>query len=566
LWVNIKEYFGWSIAKSSERGYMDKGKLLKQILLIGVGNVLITGAAFLGESSLSKEAAILIATLLIFLYTGLILYFMNKRSNKLLAEIIRVLYRFNSGDFTARIRLKAKDKETTQIINDFDNLRDMLNTWIYGLLHSAVAVKTSALEITADTERTTEGMEELNISLNEISLSFDETSAMLFDVSKAADSLSVSGADIARSSTEVVESVRLAKEAAVDGGAALEKMSESMSVIQTEVTEAYDKILHLEQVSREIGSITEAISSISKQTGMLALNASIESARAGEYGKGFAVVAEEVRKLSDETKEATSRINELIITVQNEVQAVVGSIEAAKDHVFSGAEVAALADERLKNIMSVTGKTLEYMESISTDVREQSEKTDIISRNAQEVAEKGHSGTASVQEISCVMENQAEDVQKTNVSTHKLLDISENLEKVMERFDNNLGEQMIKICETLAELITEGEKRNLPVTDERLEELRRHYNLAEFHITDAKGKVVLSTSGFHGFQFSEKEGTQTYDFTRMLKNPTLKINQKAAFRDIDNRLFKYAGVALPEGRGIVQCGLDASKLTEFAEV
>ena len=109
---------------------MDKGRLLKQILLIGVGNVVITGAAFLGESSLSKEAAVLIATLLILLYTGLILYFMNKRSNRLLSEIVRVLHRFNSGDFTARIRLKAKDKETTQIISDFDSLRDMLNTWI----------------------------------------------------------------------------------------------------------------------------------------------------------------------------------------------------------------------------------------------------------------------------------------------------------------------------------------------------------------------------------------------------------------------------------------------------
>lgn len=544
---------------------MDKGKLVKQILMIGVGNAVITGAAFLGESSFSKEAAVLTATLLIFLYTGFLLYFIDKRSYKLFAEIMRVLNRFNSGDFTARIRLNPKDQETRQIISNFDNLRNMLNTWIYGLLHSAVAVKTSALEITADTEHTTEGMEELNISLNEISQSFDETSAMLFDVSKAAEGLSVSGADIARSSTEVVDSVRLAKEAAKEGGAALEKMSESMSVMQTEVTGAYEKILHLEEVSREISSITEAISSISRQTGMLALNASIESARAGEYGKGFAVVAEEVRKLSDETKDAAGRINELILTVQNEVQAVVGSIEAAKDHVYSGAEVAVLADERLKNIMSVTGKTLEYMESISTDVRKQSEKTDVISRNAQEVAEKGHSGTASVQEISCVMENQAEDVQKTNVATHKLLDISENLEKVMERFDYNLGEHMIKICEKLVELITEGEKKNQPVSDEKLEELRKHYKLAEFHITDAFGKVVLSTSGFHGFQFSDKEGAQTYEFTRMLKNPSLKVNQKAAFRDIDNKLFKYAGVALPEGKGIVQCGLDASKLTEFAE-
>ncbi|WOO38134.1 methyl-accepting chemotaxis protein [Anaerocolumna sp. AGMB13020] len=544
---------------------MDKGKLVKQILMIGVGNAVITGAAFLGESFFSKEAAVLTATLLIFLYTGFLLYFINKRSYKLFAEIMRVLNRFNSGDFTARIRLNPKDQETRQIISNFDNLRNMLNTWIYGFLHSAVAVKTSALEITADTEHTTEGMEELNISLNEISQSFDETSAMLFDVSKAAEGLSVSGADIARSSTEVVDSVRLAKEAAKEGGAALEKMSESMSVMQTEVTGAYEKILHLEEISREISSITEAISSISRQTGMLALNASIESARAGEYGKGFAVVAEEVRKLSDETKDAAGRINELILTVQNEVQAVVGSIEAAKDHVYSGAEVAVLADERLKNIMSVTGKTLEYMESISTDVRKQSERTDVISRNAQEVAEKGHSGTASVQEISCVMENQAEDVQKTNVATHKLLDISENLEKVMERFDYNLGEHMIKICEKLVELITEGEKKNQPVSDEKLEELRKHYKLAEFHITDAFGKVVLSTSGFHGFQFSDKEGAQTYEFTRMLKNPSLKVNQKAAFRDIDNKLFKYAGVALPEGKGIVQCGLDASKLTEFAE-
>lgn len=544
---------------------MKRRRFIIQLLAIGVFNLLIAGGSLVAVKIFPAIFIMVAAAILIFLIDGLILYFTGSNSTAQLREVNRVLERFNKGDFTARFQTEKFGKEGREVSEQIDLLRNTLNNWIYELLHSSVSVKASALEITAGTERTTEGMEELNTSLEEISQSFEETTAMLSLVSNSAEDLLRSGLDIARSSTEVEASVRQAKEAAREGGDTLIKMTEAMTAMETEVTDSYNRILHLEEVSKQIGGITDTISAISRQTNMLALNASIESARAGEQGKGFAVVADEVRKLSEETRAAANRINELIDAVQQEVKEAVITMEAARTKVSANVEIAGITEDNLKNIIHITEKALVYMETISKDAREQAEKTNIISGNTYDVAEKGHNGTASVQEISCVMEVQAEDIRKTNSTTHKLLGISEKLERVMERFDSSLGEQMLQCCDYIAELEAEGVKKDNPLTDEDFKRLTDKYHLSEIHITDENGIIIFSTCGFHGFQFSNQEGSQTFEFTKILRDPSHRVNQRAEFRDTDGKLFKYAGVSLRGRTGIVQCGLDASTLTEFTE-
>jgi methyl-accepting chemotaxis protein len=545
--------------------HMNKRKLVLQILSIGTIDTLLFLGVLFWMNQVNSQNIVVIAALS-YLVPAVVLILWNRSSVQLQSEMIQVLKRFNDGDFTASIRNNIKEKEAVEIKGQFEKLRNMMNSWIYELLYSAVAVKTSVEKINEDSEKTTQGMQYLNQSLTEISLSFGKTSEMLSDVSDAAQQLSQSGNGIADGSADTVDCVRKANGAAQEGGAALEEATTSIETIQRQVTDASAQLTRLEQSSKQIENINDLITTISHQTNLLALNASIEAARAGEQGKGFGVVAEEVRKLSEETKLAANKINELIVVIQKEVQGAVGIMENTNKEVEKGVFVISGANINLNEIIETTGSALSSMEHISVAARNQSQKTEVISDNAKEVSSQSQTGTASVEEITSVMEDQAENMHKTNQTTQELLGISHNLEKIMDRFDKTLGEQMIKVCSQIAETIAlhKREKKE-EFTNHQLTELTQKYGVSEIHIIDEHGIVTKSNnSGLLGFQFSDREGTQTYEFLKILKNPSLIVNQKAAFRDVDEKLFKYTGVSMIGQTGIVQCGLDASKLTEFS--
>ncbi len=546
---------------------MNKGRLRVQTLLMGSLNVLLTLGMVAMEDIKNEVLWWILLVFFSFTIPFVVVYLWNRTIFRLLQEVRQVLHRYNDGDFSAGIKLNTKSGELMEIKEQFTVLRSMLNTWIYELLHSAVAVKQSAEKINEDSERTTEGMEELNSNLNEISMSFCQTSDMLSEVSDAAGFLSESGTNIAARSIESVEHIRLVNDAARDTGAALSQVTASMELIEEQTAHSFEKITYLEQLSQQISAITNLITSISHQTNLLSLNASIEAARSGEHGKGFAVVAKEIQKLSEGTKAATNQINDLISRIQKEVQEAVHTLGAAKKEVAEGVRATGHAAINIEHMMNKAREALLLMENITLDVKEQSQKTNMISKNAREVSEHSQSGTASVQEISCVMESQADNMRKTTQTTKELLDVAQNLDQVMDRFDQTLGEQMLKVCSTISDIITSYHKENRDLSNQELEDLTQRFGVSEIHLIDKDGVIIKTNSiDIIGFQFSSREGTQTYDFMQILKNPSLRVNQKSAFRDVDGRLFKYAGIAMEGQSGIIQCGLDASRLTGFAGI
>ncbi|MFV0342374.1 MAG: hypothetical protein ACK5JH_05695, partial [Anaerocolumna sp.] len=155
--------------------------------------------------------------------------------------------------------------------------------------------------------------------------------------------------------------------------------------------------------------------------------------------------------------------------------------------------------------------------------------------------------------------NHIEDLRHNEESTIKLLNVSDNLEHIMKRFDNSIGEQMLELCHKIAKI---NEKKTL--TNEDLTDLIAKTGLSEIHLLDKNGVIsVTSNTDILGFGFSSAKGTQTYDFMQILMDPTLKVNQKSAFRDVDGKLFKYTGISMSNGKGIIQCGLEASKMIDF---
>lgn len=535
---------------------------MKNFSVMEVGGVVILEGILFAVISLLQINGLLGFSLFILgsiLGTGLVITLFQAKQQYNLKEIKKALEQFNQGNFTARLLLKGNSSTTKEVGKEYELLKGMLNQWIYQLLKSSVSVDLSSKSLEATAVRTSQGIENLTASLGELRILFEQTSGELNGIAMASEELAEAGNRIAEQSNQAVSTTKEADSIAEAGQHAMEQVYTSIEGIKIHADSAVEVIQELEKITEKIEKMADMITSISKQTTMLALNAAIEAARAGEHGRGFSVVAEEVRNLSNETSTAANQISELILTIRQEVNYAVNSMNAVHHQVDQGVLVTADAQQRFIEIKNSITKTLIMMESVSADALSQSKNTQEIHQHTWEVAQMGQTGTASVQEISGVVEIQFSDALGNIDNMKRLSQVSADLTQVMERFDQELGERMLAVCETLA---TRHEKQ--PFTNEELIEICRESGLSEIHLADHKGEIVRSNNpAVLGFVFRDEPGSQTEAFHRILTNQVYKVNQQAAFRDVDGKLFKYTGIPMRGHKGIIQCGLEASKMSEF---
>ncbi len=515
------------------------------VLLIGGGSV--------------SGPRILLFTALSFVGTFGIQFLLFREQEKMNQQTKRSLQAFNEGNFVVEVEEQYHNSFYREINDQLIDLKQMLNQWVYQLLTSSVSVKNSADRIYRFSENTKQSMYEMSMATQEIAKFFEDMADRLNQVSNAVTVLNDTSTKIAYNTDKAKSQVNQANLDADEGGQAVAIMSESMQKICREVTNAQQTVVELGSITDRIQSITESITAISSQTNLLALNASIEAARAGEHGKGFSVVAQEVRKLAEESRSSAEKINNLVVDVRNAVQNTKESMEVVEADVNHGVGVTGQAISSFEKIKVNVNKAATLMVDIAKDIAEQSEKTTTISQNTVELADLGQIGTANAEELSATTQNQLESIEENHRSTDQMMKIAENLEAVMQQFDLSIGNQMLAACEDLADLDTIHH-----YTNQELKVLCQKAGLSEIHIINQEGVIErTSNESILGFTFSKEPGSQTYDFMRIIDEPSLKVNQKSSFRDVDGKLFKYTGIAMRDHKGIIQCGLEASRVGEF---
>ena len=137
-----------------------------------------------------------------------------------------------------------------------------------------------------------------------------------------------------------------------------------MNIISDSVNDAEEKVNSLLELSRNIGNITTAITTLADQTNLLALNAAIESARAGEAGRGFAVVSQEIKKLAEKTNQETSKIDEIIKSIQSEIENVKGANDKVQHNVVEGIEISMQVNSSIDEILLVTSQKMKILKKL----------------------------------------------------------------------------------------------------------------------------------------------------------------------------------------------------------
>jgi methyl-accepting chemotaxis protein len=238
----------------------------------------------------------------------------------------------------------------------------------------------------------TAGLEKINAGSAEQTQSVGQAKTIVGDVASATDT-------VASNATEATAGSKAANEAADNGLSIVKQTVEGMERISGAVQSVSEQVTGLGEQSAEIGKIVAVIDDIAAQTNLLALNAAIEAARAGEQGRGFAVVADEVRQLAERVTSATTEIAGLIENVQKGVEESIKATEAGSQEVEQGSELANQAGEALETIIDSVGAVSDQIEAMANSAQDVKKSSDQMVSNVESVEEVANRNAESAEEM-----------------------------------------------------------------------------------------------------------------------------------------------------------------------
>lgn len=277
-----------------------------------------------------------------------------------------------SGELRVEIAVSGKD-EVTQLSKSIENMTEQLRGILSHISQTSINVSSAASE--------------LNFTAEQISTGAEEVAAQSMTVATAGEAMSATSVDIAQNCQMAAEGAMRASQAATNGAEVVKNVVAVMGQIAEKVQESARTVGNLRVRSNQIGAIIDVIEDIADQTNLLALNAAIEAARAGEQGRGFAVVADEVRTLAVRTTRSTKEIGEMIKAIQKETKGAVAVMEQGVQQVKSGTVEAEKSGEALQDIQAHVNNVALQVNQIATAAEEQTATTREISSNMLQIAE-----------------------------------------------------------------------------------------------------------------------------------------------------------------------------------
>jgi methyl-accepting chemotaxis protein len=370
----------------------------------------LNDANSLQSISASKKVLLVLAAAIIFslIATIALSYLINRIIMAPIHSTVEVIEAMAKGDLTKRIDICSTD-EIGNMARNMNDFGDSLQTTIRSFAGNAQELASASIQLSSTSGQMAHGAESL--------------ASQSATVATAGEEMTATSRDIAQNCQLVAESSKRAMSAAESGSAVVHQTVNVMSRIAERVQGTATTIAGLGTRSDQIGAIIGTIEDIADQTNLLALNAAIEAARAGEQGRGFAVVADEVRALAERTTRATREIGEMIKSIQLETRSAVSEMEAGVRDVQQGTGEASRSGDAIRQILDQIEAVNSQVNQIATAAEQQNATTSEISANMHQITD--------------VVQQTSRGAQETSASANRLSSLAAELQHAVSRFRIN---------------------------------------------------------------------------------------------------------------------------------
>ncbi|MER2460044.1 methyl-accepting chemotaxis protein TlpC [Bacillus subtilis] len=397
--------------------------------------MLYTGAnqsilASLTQSLFTQFAIVLV--IVIMLSVILVLVF-TRKINKRLNALKSAFESAGNGDMTIEVSDKTGD-ELSELSVYYNKMRMKLNDTIQTVQQSALQLASASQQLSAGAEETNQASEKITEAVQQIANGAQDQIIRIENSESSLKQASADIRDISANTAAIADKGQLAQSKADIGQKEIANVQAQMDAIHQSIQKSGEIIHQLDGRSKQIEQILSVITQIADQTNLLALNAAIEAARAGEQGKGFAVVADEVRKLAEESQQSAGQISKLIIEIQKDMNRSARSVEHVKTEAAEGVTMIQHTRDAFKEIAAATGE-------ISAEISDLSASVTNISASAHQINDSFAANTADIKEstkntrqAAALTEEQFAAMEEITAASETLSQLAEELTGIISQF------------------------------------------------------------------------------------------------------------------------------------
>lgn len=386
------------------------------------------------EASLTAKLVLVISLSMATIIGIIIFVLLSNVIAKSLNQVAYIAEKVSKGDLQVQTIDHQSNDEIGRLGTAINEMVHNLKDLIHKISTTSEHVASSSEQLKASSEETSKATETITTSIQEVASGTESQVESTNNLNEAAIEISTGMEQVANNIQSVNEASVDMAQRAEEGTDVISKTINQMKIIRDKTNDTSAIVSDLGNKSTEIGNIINLITDVAEQTNLLALNAAIEAARAGEHGRGFAVVADEVRKLAEQSSKSAAQISALIQHIQTGINQSVDSMEEGQHAVREGAEFADEAGESFESIKISINEVTSQVQEVSAAVQQMTASTETMVKSIEETAEIAQQSAGYTQTVAASAEEQNASMEEVTASAETLSHTAMELQEAVSRF------------------------------------------------------------------------------------------------------------------------------------